>query len=90
MQLKLPSNKMITDCPTLLNSTYYMLQRLLEQKASIQDKLFVKEYFSEKLFLRCMLNKGRAYCIIFILMINSLLASQLISNLVIEANNSLV
>ena len=35
VQLKLPANKIITDCPTQWNSTYYMLQRLLEQKAAI-------------------------------------------------------
>jgi len=31
-QLKLPERKPTTDCPTWWNSTYYMLQRLLEQK----------------------------------------------------------
>ena len=35
VQLKLPANKIITDCPTWWNSTYYMLQWLLEQKAAI-------------------------------------------------------
>ena len=35
VQLKLPGYKIITDCPTRWNSTYYMLQWLLEQKAAI-------------------------------------------------------
>ena len=35
VQLKLSANKIITDYPTQWNSTYYMLQQLLEQKAAI-------------------------------------------------------
>jgi len=34
-QLNLPHHKLITDCPTRWNSTYYMLQHLLEQKPAI-------------------------------------------------------
>ena len=34
-QLNLPNHKLVTDCPTRWNSTYYMLQHLLEQKAAI-------------------------------------------------------
>ena len=34
-QLSLPNHKLIKDCPTRWNSTYYMLQRLLEQKPAI-------------------------------------------------------
>ena len=35
VQLKLPGYTVITDCPTRWNSTYYMLQWLMEQKAAI-------------------------------------------------------
>ena len=35
VQLKLPSYKIITDCPTQWNNIHYMLQWLLEQKAAI-------------------------------------------------------
>ena len=37
-QLKLPAQKIITDFPTRWNSTYYILQRLLEQKATMTVK----------------------------------------------------
>jgi len=35
VQLKLPGHKLITDYPTHWNSTYYMVQHLLEQKATV-------------------------------------------------------
>jgi len=35
VQLNLPDHKLITDCPTRWNSTFYMLQHLLEQKSAI-------------------------------------------------------
>ena len=35
VQLNLPDHKLITDCPTRWNSTFYMLQCLLEQKSAI-------------------------------------------------------
>ena len=35
VQLKLPVQKLISDCPTRWNSTYYILLRLLEQNAAI-------------------------------------------------------
>ena len=34
-QLSLPKHKLLSDCPTRWNSTYYMLTRLLEQKPAI-------------------------------------------------------
>ena len=34
-QLNLPNPKLIKDCPTRWNSTYYMFQHLLEQKPAV-------------------------------------------------------
>ena len=35
VQLKLSDHKMVINCPTQWNSTYYMLQRLLEQTSAV-------------------------------------------------------